>query len=883
MLTSQPTGAGPDKVFNTTKRLSAQILLFLMLVASIALLVSAMAFQQRLDAIRSANTDNGGWVVAQLEVDHLGLMQTLDNAVLGTRPDITAPLTSDTLTKVKRDFDIFYSRVDIFTATLQRMAVSDDLLNRVERLKVARERLANRIDAIKGDDPKALEAFRTAVDATYPMVRDITVAGLQEITIETSRARVEEQRLFVRFFIQSLLLFCLMAIGAVLAVRLWRELERRTAETGRIAAMLSTAFNSTMNAVIVTDPQSRILYSNARAQRLLGYTAEDLQTMRAEDILIFDPTVPRDTVEGLAPREKAPFVAACRSAVGREIPVDFAMVEDHDISGHPIVILFIRDISVQVEAETNLRAALVQAEQAARAKSMFLATMSHEMRTPLHGLMASLSLINETDMYPENRALLKTARDCSARALVQVDDVLELTRLGESTETPVPFNPARIAADIVDELQPLAKKAQNRIELITHGDFDSHRLEGLPNAFSRTLYNLAGNAAKFTKNGVISIRLSLGGHAPDNLDLTVEVEDTGIGIAPEDQKRIFESFETVGRSEVNSAMGTGLGLPIAKLAIERQGGALGLFSTPGVGSRFFFTIPLRLSQAPQNQPAPALSTLKRAIHETPKRILVVDDNDINLTLMTEMVRRMGHSPDTATNGQEALDKAQAQAFDVILMDFSMPVMDGPTAAKMIRASGGPSAQAVIIGVTALIGAHTGDEQAVAMDNILTKPVGQEHLARAIRDTRRDVIPDVTPPDEGEGEGDGVDDDLLAESRDAATMLHDLGEMVGHDTALRLVRTTLSDAEAAFTAMIDTDLSLEDKALIIHKAVGSTGIIGLEELTETLSEAETLARAGTDPGTSELVPAAKALLQEARSDFAPLLQAQNSSDRPSETV
>ncbi|MBW4973962.1 hypothetical protein KZZ08_10045 [Roseovarius mucosus] len=149
MLTSQPTGAGPDKVFNTTKRLSAQILLFLMLVASIALLVSAMAFQQRLDAIRSANTDNGGWVVAQLEVDHLGLMQTLDNAVLGTRPDITAPLTSDTLTKVKREFDIFYSRVDIFTATLQRMAVSDDLLNRVERLKVARERLANRIDAIK--------------------------------------------------------------------------------------------------------------------------------------------------------------------------------------------------------------------------------------------------------------------------------------------------------------------------------------------------------------------------------------------------------------------------------------------------------------------------------------------------------------------------------------------------------------------------------------------------------------------------------------------------------------------------------------------------------------------------------------------------------------
>lgn len=881
MLTPPPTGYGPDKVFNTTKRLSAQILLGLMLVASIALLVSAMAFQQRLEHVRSANTDNGGWVVAQLEVDHLGLMQKLDAAVLTTRPEVTAPLTAETLAMVKREFDIFYSRVDIFSSTLQRMDVSDDLLDRVERLKVVRERLADRIDAIEGDDPAALEAFRTAVDSTYPMVRDITVAGLQEITVETSRAREEEQRLFVRFFMQSLLLFCLMTIGAFLAVRIWRELERRTAETGRIAGMLSTAFNSTMNAVIVTDPKSRILYSNDRARRLLGYTAEDLQTMYAEDILIFDPSVPRDTVEGLPPRNKASFVAACRSAVGREIPVDFSMVEDHDISGNPIVILFIRDISAQVEAETNLREALVQAKQAARAKSMFLATMSHEMRTPLHGLMASLSLINETDMYPENRALLKTARDCSARALIQIDDVLELTRLGESTETPTSFSPARIAADIVDELQPLAKKSNNRIELITQGDFDLHRLEGLPNAFSRTLYNLAGNAAKFTKNGTITIRLSLGGHAPDNLDLTVEVEDTGIGIAPEDQKRIFESFETVGRSEVNSAMGTGLGLPIAKLAIERQGGVLGLHSTPGVGSCFFFTIPLRLSQAPQEDLVATSNAAESVVADTPRRILVVDDNDINLTLMTEMVRRMGHSPDVAMNGQEALDKATAEAFDVILMDFSMPVMDGPTSARLIRSSGGPSAQSAIIGVTALIGAHSGDERAAAMDNILTKPVSQENLARAIRDTRHheraavEVAEDNTDEDE--------DEELLTESRDAATMLHDLGEMVGHDTALRLVRTTLSDAEAAFAAMTDPALSLDEKVFIIHKAAGSTGFIGLEELTETLSEAETLARAGTDPGTSELVPAARALLREACNDFAPLLPAQDGADLPSEAV
>ncbi|WP_417727012.1 ATP-binding protein [Roseovarius sp.] len=844
-----------------------------MLISSIALLVSAMAFQKRLDSTRSASTDNSGWVVAQLEVDHLSLMKELDQAVLKSRPEVRIPLEPNALAQVKKEFDIFYSRIDIFTSTLHRMEVSDSLLAQVDELKVVRERLANWIDAIDATDPIALESFRDKVQSSYPTIRQVAVAGLQEITTETTHLREEEQKLFVRFFVQSLVLFVLMGAGAVLALRLWHELEHRTAQTGRIAAMLSTAFNSTMNAVIVTDPQSRILFSNKRAHLILGYTAEDLQQMHAEDILILEPTIPHDQLDALSLLDKAPFVRACRSSVGRDIPVDLSMVKDHDVSGNPIFILFIRDISAQVAAETNLRAALIEAKQAARAKSMFLATMSHEMRTPLHGLMASLGLMEEVQMSPENRDLLKTARDCSARALEQVDDVLELTRLGESTEKPSLFNPARIAADIVDELRPLAQKSNNRIELITQGAFDDHRLEGLPSAFSRTLYNLAGNAVKFTKNGVISIRLSLGGHAPENLDLTVEVRDTGIGIALEDQKRIFESFETVDRSEVNSTMGTGLGLPIARLAIERQGGALGLNSTPGIGSCFFFTIPLRISQASEQVSNPEFPEAEIQIEDTPRRILVVDDNDINLTLMAEMVRRMGHVPDTAQNGQEAVDKAQASAFDVILMDFSMPVMDGPTAAAVIRQSRGPSAQAVIIGVTALIGAQSGDAQASAMDNVLSKPVSQHHLAQAIRDTTHGQPFDAAP-------ANALAETPITESDDAAAKMRELGELVGQETAIRLLRATLTDAQHAFAAMSDPDLSLEDKVQIIHKAVGSTGVIGLDELTETLSEAETLARDGVDPANTALVPAARTLLLEFQSDFEQYLTpSQDDEDSP----
>jgi PAS domain S-box-containing protein len=855
-----------DRVVSPTRRRSAQILLFLMLVASIALLINALGFKQRLEAIRSATSDNGGWVVAQLEVDHQGLMGVLDAAAFAARPYAARPLDAETLTRIKQEFDIFYSRVDIFSSTLRRMPISAEIQSKVADLKAMRESLAERIDAITEPDAVAVMAFREAVIDAYPLIRDMTVSALKEITIETARAREEEERLFIRFFVQSLVLLGLMGLGAYLVVRLWRELETRTAETARIAAMLSTAFNSTLNAVIVTDTRSRIIYSNEMAQQLLGYSAERLRHMRLEDVLALEPEDAGSASDGSTGGRdligKGPVSSTCRCADGRALPAEVSLVKDHDITGQTIVIGFIRDISRQVAAENDLREALLTAQQAAQAKSMFLATMSHEMRTPLHGLMASLGLIEESRLSAANRALLKTARDCSARALMQVDDVLELTRLGESRETPEEFRPASIAADIVDELQPLARKSDNRIELVTEGPFDLHRVEGLPIAFSRALYNLAGNAVKFTRAGQITIRMTLAGQAPDALRLTVEVEDTGIGISPADQKRIFENFETADRSEVSSTTGSGLGLPIAKLAIERQGGTLGLDSQPGVGSRFHFTIPLHLAKRPA---APAPAAPQRPAMQGPhsaKQVLVVDDNEVNLTLMTEMVRRMGHHPDTARHGQEAVEKAQARAYDVILMDFSMPVMDGPSAAQAIRASQGPCAEAVIIGVTALIEASADEGSAAVMDDILTKPVDRQQLAEAIRETRHAVL----PPD-AEARADTPPDDT---SQSAAEAFDELCEMIGRDTALRLAQATLDDAGRAIKAIGSTALTDTERADSVHKAVGSTGMIGFLDLSETLSEAETMLRAGRDPAGTVVAETAATLLAELHATYTPLL-------------
>lgn len=856
-----------DRVVSPTRRRSAQILLFLMLVASIALLINALAFKQRLGAIRSASSDNTGWVVAQLDVDHKGLLRVLDSAVMGHSLDSTPAIDMATLNLIKQEFDVFYSRVDIFAATLGRIPITPKTEDKIAALKATRDRLTKKIDAITEPDSAAISAFRQAVKETFPLTREMTVLALQEISVETARAREEEERLFVRFFIQSVMLLGLMGLGTYLVVRLWRELEMRTSETSRIATMLSTAFNSTLSAVIVTDPSSRILYSNEMAQRLLQRDADELLNARLKEILLRNSPHKEGDTALIGPDGwrkligRGPVSSRCRCADGRSVPVEVSLVEDQDITGQTIVIGFIRDVSRQVAAENDLRDALKTAQQAAQAKSMFLATMSHEMRTPLHGLMASLGLVEEARLSQANRALLKTARDCSARALMQVDDVLELTRLGESRETPEEYHPAGIATDIVDELRPLARQSDNEIELITDPAYDRLPVAGLPIAFSRALYNLAGNAVKFTQNGRITIRLAWQGSAPDDLRLTVSVTDTGVGIAAEDQARIFDNFETASRSEVNSGNGSGLGLSIAKLAIERQGGTLHLESREGEGSCFCFTIPIRLSRPVETvlEKAPQPACVPET-DDTPKRVLVVDDNDINLTLMTEMVRRMGHSTVTAKNGLEATKKAASDVYDVILMDFSMPVMDGPSAAEAIRASEGPSAEAVIIGVTALIEASKDHGRAAVMDDILTKPTSREQLEEAIRQTRHmpgsATFPATTP---------------APTARDAAAALDDLCEMIGRDTALRLSQATLDDAKRAISALHSDSLSGSEKAEIVHKAIGSTGLMGFLDLSETLSEAENMLRAQGDLAHSDIPGNAKALLEDLLRTHEPLLK------------
>ncbi|MBR2655612.1 MAG: response regulator [Loktanella sp.] len=834
----------------------------LIVASSIFLLVTALSFQQRLDDLRIGRTDNRGWITAQLEVDYLKLINSIDAAIVGASDagdDIIPPPLER---NIRREFDVFYSRVTVFVSTVSRLPITPAMQNRLTALQSARETLANTVDSLLLVEAADARGLLSNASELRPLIRDVTVAAVQAVANDDARVSNDEAALFRRFYLQTLMLFVLLAYGSFLVVRLWRQLDARTYAASQTAAIISNAFDATLNAVVVTSNHGELLYFNSIASSMFGLDESQLQNGNSWQLIRFVNELPHDNGDTTQDIElntlsgKGPQKGFYLPAKGAAVPVELAVVVDTDVSGEVINIHFVRDISVRVNAEQHLRHALHMAETAAETKSMFLATMSHEMRTPLHGLIASLALVDDSKLSPQDRGLIETARSCGARAQMQIDDVLELTRLSQSVEDLKVLPVVDIVSSIVTELRPLANAAGNTITLITKGPFDSRVLKGQILAFSRCIYNLLGNAIKFTNAGLITVRLTLSDQREKDMRLTVEVEDTGVGIAADDLDRIFEYFETIGNVNGSGTVSSGLGLPIVKLAVSQMGGELRVSSMPDIGSRFYFTIPLRLCNELPNTELAMLPAALIGPSAVSKDVLIVDDNEINLTLMCEMVRRMGHHCVLAANGQEAVEKAAATRFDVILMDFSMPVMDGPTAAMHIRNDGGRSADSLIIGVTALIIPNSQQSQLRVFDKVLIKPVGIALLQDAMAQERPEpaAMPEVV------GEAPDDDDDL-------STAFAAIAALVGEQKARDLLVVGLQDADAAIDAIMTPVLDVTTRADIIHKAVGSTAFLGLTDLSDTLSEAERLARDGKNPAETKLGTTAEHLIAEIREHFA----------------
>ena len=387
-----------------------------------------------------------------------------------------------------------------------------------------------------------------------------------------------------------------------------------------------------------------------------------------------------------------------------------------------------RDVTETRRLEVELREALEKAEAAGEAKSEFLANMSHELRTPLTSIIGFADLLRRSPALARaERAHVERISTGSAALLSVINDILDYSKLeAGALEMDVrAFNPAALAQGGCDlmEAQHLDKGLGLELEI---GEGLPSALMGDDGRLRQVVLNFLSNAVKFTPSG--EVRLSVGGRPEgDRWRLRVEVSDTGIGVDPAKLASLFDRFTQADQSTSRHFGGTGLGLAISKRLIESMGGEIGAHSEPGHGATFWFEVPMAVADHVEAVEPVALSN-----PDAVARVLVVDDAPANRELIGLILRQMGLDIDTATNGLEAVEAVTQAAYDLVLMDVHMPLVDGLEATRRIREAGGRMARTPILALTANVQAeHVQRCLEAGMNGHLGKPIDMVELAAAI--------------------------------------------------------------------------------------------------------------------------------------------------------
>ncbi|MDF7798454.1 transporter substrate-binding domain-containing protein [Pontiellaceae bacterium B1224] len=524
--------------------------------------------------------------------------------------------------------------------------------------------------------------------------------------------------------------------------KLQRKVDERTLQYAESEDRLRQIFENSPDAVFVLDREGNILSANNRACQFIGMSKQQMLSMRVHDL------APEGASEDVDANMKLWFdgnLSQCegvsKTASGEVIPIEMTG-SLQKMDGRNVLQLHVRDITLRKEADEKLHAArqLAEdakemaeksreiAEHASQAKSEFLANMSHEIRTPLNGIVGMAQLIADTPLNSEQNSCLETIQQSSAGLLNIINHVLDISKI-EAGQMDVRVSSIDLR-EMVDTLfqifQPQAKLAgvtlkcecQDNVPLYVTGD------EGL---IEQVLVNLLGNALKFTHSGSVTLNIECHKKTADGAELYFQVIDTGIGISKEKQNAVFDKFTQADGSAKRLYGGTGLGLAICQQLVELMGGSIGLISSTGQGSTFFFNLTLPLASHPASLKEPE-SARSKTVRKPDAKILLVEDNLVNQKVATAILRKAGCIVETADNGQDAIQQIHKKQYDVVLMDCQMPVMDGFEATARIRAMNKPICDIPIIAITAH--AMKDDKQKCldgGMNDYIPKPVSRQAL------------------------------------------------------------------------------------------------------------------------------------------------------------
>lgn len=516
--------------------------------------------------------------------------------------------------------------------------------------------------------------------------------------------------------------------------------------------------------------------------RIFGY---EPGTMVPERELIRSMIVPDDrpridvaVQEAIAGKPYDVDLCICRRDGAERVVHALGEVQFDDAQRPLRLVGTLHDVTERKQAEQELM----------RAKGQFLANMSHEIRTPINGVLGMTELLLDTPLNAEQRQYTEAVRTSGEQLLVVINDILDFSKIevGKLQLETVPFDLDEAVAYVVHLLAPRA--SGKHVELIYSIAPDVPlALLGDPFRLRQVLTNLVGNAIKFTQRGDVVVRAFLINEHGDAVVVRFEVQDTGIGMSPEQQRKLFRSFSQADASTTREYGGTGLGLAIAKQLVELMGGSIGVDSTPNQGSTFWFTVALR-KQAGTANPAAFPSPID--LHRL--RVLVVDDHATNRHILHQQLIGWGIRAGTAVDGPTALAELRAAAmqrdpYELAIVDMQMPGMDGVTLARVLHADSSIPALPVVL-LTSL-GQHLNDDmRAASISACLSKPVQRAQLYACLatqvvspQETKGASVTQPAHPTQHQGAGAGktvlLAEDNLINQQVALRMLETLGYQV----------------------------------------------------------------------------------------------------------